>query len=134
MVSIPKHVQDFMPGKLAWVATASRNGEPNVTPKGSLKILDQFHVLFADLFSLKTRKNILENNQVAVTVVDPPTATGYQIKGTAEIFSEGPLFVEIDAQLRQSPKTMPPLQYVVRIAVEAVYDQSVGPNAGKQIA
>ena len=29
---------------------------------------------------------------------------------------------------------MPPLQYVVRIAVEAVYDQSVGPNAGKQIA
>ena len=87
MVSIPKHVQDFLPGKLAWVATASRNGEPNVTPKGSLKILDQFHILFADLFSLKTRKNILENNQVAVTVVDAPTATGYQIKGTAEIFS-----------------------------------------------
>ena len=32
MVSIPKHVQDFLPGKLAWVATAARDGEPNVTP------------------------------------------------------------------------------------------------------
>ncbi len=134
MVSIPRHVQDFLPGKLAWVATASRDGEPNVTPKGTLKILDQFHILFADLFSLKTRKNILENNQVAVTVVDAPTATGYQIKGTAEIFSEGPLFEEIETQLKGSPRAMPPLQYVVRIAVEAVYDQSVGPDAGKQIA
>jgi predicted pyridoxine 5'-phosphate oxidase superfamily flavin-nucleotide-binding protein len=31
MVSISKHVQDFLPGKLAWVATASLDGEPNVT-------------------------------------------------------------------------------------------------------
>ena len=56
MVIIPKHVQDFLPGKLAWVATASRDGHPNVTPKGSLKLLDEHHVLFADLFSLKTQK------------------------------------------------------------------------------
>ncbi len=28
----------------------------------------------------------------------------------------------------------PPLQYVVRITVESVYDQSAGPEAGKQIA
>ena len=61
MVSIPKAVQDFLPGKLAWVATASRDGEPNVTPKGSLKLLDDQHVVFADLFSLKTRKNLEEN-------------------------------------------------------------------------
>src|ERR1039458_8086123 len=85
MVSIPKHVQDFLPGKLAWVATASQNGLPNVTPKGTLRILDQFHVLFADLFSEKTRRNLLENNKVSVTVVDQGSATGYQIKGTAEI-------------------------------------------------
>ena len=41
MVIIPKHVQDFLPGKLAWVATASRDGEPNVTPKGTLKLMDE---------------------------------------------------------------------------------------------
>ena len=134
MVSIPKHVQDFLPGKLAWVATASRFGEPNVTPKGTLKILDQFHVLFADLFSQKTRINLLENPRVAITVVDAATATGYQIKGTAEVIGAGPLFDETQILLREAPRAMPPLQYVVRITVDAVFDQSVGPNAGKQIA
>jgi hypothetical protein len=134
MVSIPKHVQDFLPGKLAWVATASRDGEPNVTPKGTLKILDQFHVVFADLFSLKTRKNLLENNRVAVTVVDAATARGYQIKGTAKIIASGPLFDETEMLLKDSPKAMPPLNYVVNITVEAVFDQSVGPDSGKQIA
>jgi predicted pyridoxine 5'-phosphate oxidase superfamily flavin-nucleotide-binding protein len=134
MVSIPKHVQDFLPGKLAWVATASRDGEPNTTPKGTLKLLDENHVLFADLFSLKTRKNLLENKKVAVTVVDAATGKGYQIKGTAEVLSSGPLFEATTKQLKESPKKLPPVQHVVKITVEAVFDQSVGADAGKQIA
>jgi hypothetical protein len=134
MVIIPKHVQDFLPGKLAWVATASRDGQPNVTPKGSLKLLDEHHVLFADLFSLKTRKNLEENSKVAVTVVDAGTAKGYQLKGTAEIVTSGPLFEETSKQLKESPRGLPPLHHVVKITVESVFDQSVGPDAGKQIA
>ena len=134
MVSIPKHVQDFLPGKLAWVATASRDGMPNVTPKGSLKLLDEQHVLFADLFSLKTGRNLLENKNVAVTVVDPGMGKGYQIKGTAEIIDSGPLFEETSKQMRAVPQALPPVHHVVAITVEAVFDQSVGPDAGKQIA
>jgi predicted pyridoxine 5'-phosphate oxidase superfamily flavin-nucleotide-binding protein len=134
MVSIPKHVQEFLPGKLAWVATASREGVPNVTPKGSLKLLDEHHVLFADLFSLKTRKNLLENNQVAVTVVDAATGKGYQIKGIAEVTSSGPLFDETRKEIEAVPKPLPPVKHLVNITVESVFDQSVGPDAGKQIA
>ncbi|MGA2633048.1 MAG: pyridoxamine 5'-phosphate oxidase family protein [Terracidiphilus sp.] len=134
MVTIPKHVQDFLPGKLAWVATASRDGMPNVTPKGSLKLLDEQHVLFADLFSLKTGRNLLENKNVAVTVVDPGTGKGYQIKGTAEIIDSGELFEETSKQMKAVPKDLPPVHHVVAITVEAVFDQSVGPDAGKQIA
>jgi len=134
MVSIPKYVQDFLPGKLAWVATASRDGQPNVTPKGALKLLDEHHVLFADLFSLKTRKNLEENAKVAVTVVDTATAKGYQLKGTAEVVTSGPLLEETSKQLKESPKGLPPLHHVVKITVESVFDQSVGRDAGKQIA
>lgn len=134
MVSIPKHVQEFLPGKLGWVATASKSGEPNATPKGSLKVLDDQHVIFADLFALKTRQNLQENPQVAVTVIDPATAKGYQIKGRAEMLTAGPLFDEMATHLKGSPKGLPPLQYLVKITVEAVYDQSVGPEAGKKIA
>lgn len=134
MVSIPQAVQDFLPGKLAWVATASRDGLPNVTPKGTLKLLDDQHVVFADLFSLKTRKNLEENTKVAVTVVDTTTLKGYQLKGTAEVLSSGPLVDKTSEELKASPKAMPPVRYVVKITVESVFDQSVGPEAGKQIA
>jgi predicted pyridoxine 5'-phosphate oxidase superfamily flavin-nucleotide-binding protein len=134
MVSIPKIVQDFLPGKLAWVATASRDGEPNVTPKGTLRMLDDQHVVFSDLFSLKTRKNLAENPKVAVTVADTTTLKGYQIKGTAEIANSGTLFDQTSKELQDSQKGLPPVRYVVKIVVEAVFDQSVGPDAGKQIA
>ena len=134
MVSIPKHVQEFLPGKMGWVATASKSGEPNVTPKGTVRVLDDQHIVFADLFSLKTRANLEQNPRVAVTVIDAATAKGYQIKGRAELLTSGPLFDETTGQLAKSPKAMPPLHYLVKITVDAVFDQSVGPDAGKQIA
>lgn len=134
MVSIPKAVQEFFPGKMAWVATATRDGVPNATPKGSLKLLDDGHVVFADVFSLKTRRNLEENPKIAVTIVDTATGKGYQLKGTAELVSSGALFDETSKQIKDSPKNLPPVRYVVKIAVDAVFDQSVGPEAGKQIA
>jgi hypothetical protein len=134
MASIPTHVQEFFQGKTAWVATATREGVPNVTPKGTVRVMDDQHVIFADLFSLKTRQNLEQNPHVAVTVIDPATAKGYQIKGTAELVSSGPLYDQMAEQLKQSSPSLPSPKYVVKIAVNSVYDQSVGPDAGKQIA
>ncbi len=81
MVSIPKHVQDFFPGKMGWVATATKEGLPNVTPKGSVRVLDDQHVIFADLFSLKTRQNLEQNPRVAVTVIDRGNSQGLPDQG-----------------------------------------------------
>ena len=132
MTRIPKEVQEFLSGKLAWVATAAADGTPNTTPKGSVRVIDDEHVVFADLFSLKTRANLQANPKVGITVIDPQTHKGYQIKGSAEMLESGPLFEQMAEALKKSP--MPPLKYVVRITVESVYDQSVGPEAGKRIA
>jgi hypothetical protein len=107
MVSIPKFVQEFFPGKMAWVATATREGVPNVTPKGTVKVLDDQHVVFADLFSLKTRQNLEQNPKVAVTVIDPSTHKGYQVKGTAELLSSGPLYDQMAAELKGASATLP---------------------------
>ena len=106
---------------------------PNATPKGSVRVIDDEHVVFADLFSLKTRANLQENPHVAVTVIDTQSGQGYQIKGTAERIADGPLFDQMVEAIKKAPRAMPPLRSVVRITVAAVYDQSVGPDAGKQI-
>jgi hypothetical protein len=134
MVSIPKHVQEFLPGKMGWVGTATRDGMPNVTPKGTVQLLDDQHIIFADLFSLKTRQNLEQNPKVAVTVIEPNGTNGYQMKGTAELLTSGPLYDQVAAQLKQKSAGLPTPKYVVKITVEAVYDQSIGPEAGKQIA
>ena len=134
MISIPKNVQEFLPGKMGWVGTSTPDGIPNVTPKGTIRLLDDQHVMFADLFSLKTRQNLEKNPQVAVTVIDLANAKGYQLKGTAELISSGPLFEQFAAQLKQAMPSLPPPKYVEKIADESVYDQSAGPEAGKQIA
>jgi uncharacterized protein len=134
MVDIPQHVQDFLPGKLAWVATASSQGIPNTTPKGTLKLLDSQHVCFADLFSGKTRQNLLDNKQIAVTVADPSTGKGYQLKGTAELLDSGAIFESVCKQVSGLQKGLPTPHYAVRITVEHVFDQSAGTEPGKQIA
>ena len=134
MTRIPQEIQEFIKGKMAWVATASTDGMPNSTPKGSVQVIDDSHLVFADLFSRKTRENLKANTKVAVTVVDEKTYKGYQLKGVAELLTTGPIFDQVAEQLKKAPMKLPPVNYVVRITVDSIYDQSVGADAGKQIA
>ena len=133
-VKIPEKVASFMTGKVGWVATASRDGMPNVSIKGSLRVLDDEHLIFADLFSLKTRKNLEENPKVAVMVADIPTREGYILKGTVELLTAGPVYDQVLEVLKKAPSKMPNPKYAVKITVTAIYNQSMGPEGGKQIA
>jgi predicted pyridoxine 5'-phosphate oxidase superfamily flavin-nucleotide-binding protein len=133
-VTIPQNVQDFLKGKLGWVSTASADGVPNAVPKGSVRLLDDSHIMFADLFSLKTRANLRANPHVGVTVIDLQTNQGYQLKGTAELLDSGPIFERMKEEVKKAPRPLPPPVYVVVITVTEIYDQSLGPNAGQRIA
>ncbi len=99
------------------VATASRNGKPNVSAKGSLRILDDEHVIFADVASPRTIANIKENPQVAVICLDAATRKGCRIWGRGEVLSSGALFDKIAAEL--AGRNMK-ARNVVKIAVEEV--------------
>jgi len=133
MAKIPKEMQEFMKGKMAWVATASPDGVPNTTPKGTVQVLDDEHIIFADLFSLKTRDNLQKNPKVAVTVIDMETKKGYQFKGPAQLVDSGPVFDQVVEKLKKAPMKLPNPKYVVIMSVDSIFDQSVGPKAGQQI-
>jgi uncharacterized protein len=133
-VKIPAEVQAFLAGKPGWVATASKKGAPNLSIKGSLRLLDDEHLVFADLFSLKTRKNLEENPQAAVMVYDEASRKGFMIRGTTEQFTSGPVYDETVAGIKKAMPQLPPAKSVVRITVESVWDQSAGPAGGKQLA
>ena len=134
MAKIPQEMQEFMKGKMAWVATASPDGVPNTTPKGTVQVLDDEHIIFADLFSLKTRDNLQKNPKVAVTVIDMETKKGYQFKGSTKLVDSGPVFDQVVEKLKKAPMQLPNPKYVVIMTVDSIFDQSVGPKAGQQIA
>ncbi len=132
-VKIPQSIQQFLQGKQGWVATASADGMPNIAIKGSLRILDDEHLLFADLFNKKTQKNLSENPKVAVMVYDEQSRQCYLFKGTAETITSGPLYDQVVEAIKHLPMQLPTPHAVVRIAVEAIFNQTGGPEAGQQI-
>ena len=133
-IKIPPALIDFVRGKPGWVATASKDGMPNLSIKGSLRVLDAENLIFADLYSLKTRANLLENPQVAIMVYEESSRKGYCFKGRAELISRGPIYDQIAEQIKQRFPQAPPAKYAVKVGVEAIYDQSMGPDGGKKIA
>ena len=66
-------IERFSP---ALVATAGRDGRPNVSPKGSFRVLDEEHVVFADIASPRTMANLRENPKIAAIVFDPSQGGG----------------------------------------------------------
>lgn len=62
MAKLTPEMKEFIGNlKSCVVATADKNGMPNASFKGSLRVLDDEHLIFADIFSAKTRKNLQEN-------------------------------------------------------------------------
>ena len=98
----------------ALVATADKTGKPNVSAKGSLRVLDSEHLLFADIASPRTIKNIRENPQVAVICLNATERKGCRIWGNAEVLVSGPLFLEAAKEFAHKNMTV---KNVVKIAV-----------------
>jgi predicted pyridoxine 5'-phosphate oxidase superfamily flavin-nucleotide-binding protein len=78
--------------QLGYVATVCPDGTPNLSPKGTLVAWDDDHLLFADLRSPGTVRNLEHNPAVEINVVDPFARKGFRFKGTATVVTEGSLF------------------------------------------
>ncbi len=75
--------------KLGYVATVSPDNTPNLSPKGTISVWGDEHLVFADIKSPKTLANLEKNSSVEINVVDPISRKGYRFKGTGTIFSSG---------------------------------------------
>jgi predicted pyridoxine 5'-phosphate oxidase superfamily flavin-nucleotide-binding protein len=78
--------------RLGFVATVCADGTPNLSPKGTLRVLDDHHLMFADIRSPGTIANLRSNPSVEINVVDPLVRKGYRFKGRGEIVERGAEF------------------------------------------
>jgi len=101
----------------AVVATAAKSGQPDVSAKGSLRVLDDESVAFAIVASPRTEANIRENPVVCVLCLDAAHRHGCRIWGAAELITSGNLFDEFKRELGARSMTV---KSVVRVKVEEV--------------
>ena len=81
--------------KLGYVATVSCDGSPNLSPKGTIVILDDSRLVFANIRSPQTVENLTKNPSLEINVIDPFSRMGYRFKGIASILSDGNDFKKI---------------------------------------
>ncbi len=80
--------------RLGYVATVNADGTPNLSPKGTVAVWDDDHLVFADIRSPRTVANLRRAPVVEVNVVDPLSRRGYRFKGMARVVDAG---AELDA-------------------------------------
>jgi len=95
---LTQEIKDFVnKTKLGFIATVCPDGTPNLSPKGTTIAWDNDHLAFADICSPGTVNNLLNSPTIEINVVDVFIRKGYRFKGTAKIFSEGPVYNDVIA-------------------------------------
>ena len=105
--------------RLCFVATVNPDGTPNLSPKGSIRVWDDQHLLFGDIRSPVTIRNLENAPAIEINVVDPISRKGYRFRGTAEILRTGTRYDQAAAFLKQSGVSGA-FGAVVSVLVEAV--------------
>lgn len=77
--------------KQMWDLATCADGEPNVVPVAFKDVTEDGRLIVGDVFLEATLKNISVGGRIAVSVYDAQKLEGYQIKGSAEYASEGPI-------------------------------------------
>jgi uncharacterized protein len=105
--------------RLGYVATVSPQGRPNVSPKGSVTLWGDDHLVFADIESPRTIRNLEMNPNIEVNVVDPEVRKGYRFTGTAKVLREGDRYWKVLEHYKAEGADIRRVRAIVLIAVNA---------------
>src|SRR5262245_18844982 len=103
--------------RLGYTATVNPDGTPNLSPKGTLNVWDDEHLIFADIRSPGTIRNLRQNPAIEINVVDPLVRKGFRFRGTATVHPvDDHRFAELEAFFRERGTTSP-IRAVVLVRV-----------------
>ena len=122
----------FSKVKIFPVATASKEGVPNVVPIGFCQLVDEGTIWIADNFMQKSLANLKENPIVAIYVWGPDTEGCFQIKGKATIINSGEKFEKMK-EIVHKLKPELPAKNLIEVAITDVFQCTPGPGAGQKL-
>ena len=106
--------------QLGYIATVCPDGTPNLSPKGTTRVWDDDHLVFADIRSPRTIANLKHNPVIEINVVDWFTRKGYRFKGIATVIEAGSFFDELVSFYNQARPSDAPrrIQAIVMVEVQ----------------
>ena len=107
--------------KLGYVATVSSDGLPNISPKGTIIAWSSEILAFADIRSPDTVKNLQNNPNVEINVIDPLLRKGYLFKGVARLINSGLQYDEILQYYRDNGITSP-INAIILVDISEISD------------
>jgi len=114
------------------MATSSKDGIPNVAPMASVWLEDNETIWVCDNYMAKTLHNLNENPVMSMYFWNPDTKRCFQIKGDAEIKTNGS---DYDVMYRRvkAVKSSYPAKSLIVMKITEVFECTPGKVAGKKI-
>ena len=128
----PEILEQMKKQKVYSLATASKDGVPNVVPVGMLIPQEDGSVWIIDNYFDKTLANMQENPKAAFYVWNPDCTESWQIKGSLQIEDSGPDY-EAAAIYAHMIKETFPAKHLVKMNVEEIYYVTPGDHAGLKV-
>lgn len=82
---LTKEQEEFFNSHLPYLATVGEDGEPQVGPKASLKVLDDSHLQYLEKTQAQAYNNLKNGSKAAIVVADVPTHKAMKIIATPHI-------------------------------------------------
>ena len=131
MAKITEEIKAMVKGQPAFVATASPDGTPSLAPKGSVRILDEEHIIFSESSGKHPYENLKQNPKAAIAMGDMSKMQCLRFSGPVELVTEGEIYDQMKERMAKMGGPAP--HAVVKMKVEEIYDCGV-PGFGKKIA
>ena len=131
MATLTTAMKDMLAAQLSFLATTDEAGNPQVGPKGTMRVLDDEHLIYNEHTGKQAWHNVQDNHRAAVAVVDHEAFKGFRFEGTIEIHQDDALYG--DAKAFAASKNLPVPVAANVLKIERIYLLDAGPHAGDLI-
>jgi len=122
----------FSKMKVFPVATASKDGTPNVIPLGVVELVNDDTIWITDNFMNKSMSNLRVNPKIAIYIWGPEIKGCFQIKGVTSIKTSGKEYDEMKEKLNKKNPALPARSLVI-VKITEVFECKPGPTAGSKL-
>jgi len=118
--------------KIFPVATASKDGTPNVVPIGVVELVSDDTIWIVDNFMKKSLENLKANPKIALYIWGPDIKGCFQIKGHVTVKISGRDFDEMKVKINKKNPALPARSLVI-VKITDVFECQPGLKAGSKI-